>query len=316
MDESDWVGKDYYATLGVAADAKHDEIEKAYRKLARKYHPDLNRDEGATEKFKEVNEAHDVLGDEDKRRKYDAIRTYAKGGAGAGRGASPFGAGWNVYTWPQPGDHLSDWRDYGPTGGIRFTTGGGGFDTSIFDTPEGERRYWDSLSGEDPEDGDDRHVTVGLTVRQAIRGATIAVTTQDGRFNVRIPAGITDGRRVRVRGRGKDGTNGGAAGDLYITVHIKPSDGYETDGADIIRTLPITVGEAVNGTTIHTTGPDGEPADYVIPAGTSSGYEAILPGRGLTKAGRLIGRAMITVPANPTKEQKTAATRFDESCAK
>ena len=224
-----------YKTLGVSKKASDEEIKKAYRKLARKYHPDRNPDDPkAEERFKEISAAHDVLADPEKRKEYDAGGAF--GGFGGG-GHGPFSAG--------PAD----------AGGGTFVDLGDIF--SMFNRGGG-RRGWPEQPGRDLE------TETRLSFRsQAIDGAQVKVPGQGGkRYKVNIPAGVKDGARIRLAGKGEAGPRGGPPGDLYVTTRVAPSPVFKRlDGGDLEVTVPISIPEALRGGTIEVPTLDGDEED-------------------------------------------------------
>jgi curved DNA-binding protein len=312
--------QDFYQVLGVPRDADQDEIQRAYRKLARTYHPDVNSDPGAEDRFKDISEAYDVLSDPQARRRYDAFgpdfrqvpedvdpdewrRSRARAGAGAGAGQTRGGFG---------GGGFGD-------GGFSF--GGGDIDLDdllggIFGARTGRR--WGPIPGADQE------AELELTVEEAYRGTHRTVTlASDGTrrsLEVTVPAGVTDGQRIRLTGQGGRGSDGARNGDLYLIVRIAPHPRYRLDGRDLYVELRIAPWEAALGTSVPVDTPGGE-VKVKVPAGTSSGRRIRLRGRGLPsqkgKAGDLFAEARIMVPPHLSRaerslfEQLAAESDFD-----
>ena len=310
---------DFYQILGVPRDASPDDIQRAYRKLARTYHPDVNHDPGAEDRFKEVSEAYDVLSDPATRRRYDAFgrdfrqvpedvdpetwrRARAGARAGAGTGAGRGGAG--GFSFSEGDIDLDDLL-----GGIF----GGRFG--------GTRRGWGSVG---PIPGADQEAEIELTVEEAYRGGRRSVTlSSDGTrrsFDVMIPAGVTDGQRIRLAGQGGRGSDGARNGDLYLIVRIAPHPRYRLDGRDLYVELRLAPWEAALGTSVALDTPGGE-VKVKVPGGTSSGRRIRLAGRGLPnpkgKAGDLYAEARIMLPARLSRaerrlfEQLAAESDFD-----
>jgi curved DNA-binding protein len=308
--------RDFYDVLGVSRNASQEEIQQAYRRLARQHHPDVNKDPEAEERFKDISEAYDVLSDPETRRRYDAFgpdfRSYAddidpeawtrarqrdRAGAGAGSGG---GAG--------TGRGGRTWRSAGGGPDVRFSTGGFE-DVDIEDLLGGMfgggRGQWGSIGGADQE------AAIELTVEQAYRGGRHEITLAgpDGPRNlqVNIPAGVTDGQRIRLSGQGGQGTGGAEPGDLYLVVRIAPHRRYRLEGRDIYADLPLTPWEAALGASVPVETPDGE-ASVTVPAGTSSGRRLRLRGRGMPNArgkpGDFYATAKITVPKKLTAEER------------
>ncbi|MFZ2439321.1 MAG: DnaJ domain-containing protein, partial [Bifidobacterium adolescentis] len=260
MAENEWLSKDFYKVLGVSKDATDAEITKAYRKLARKYHPDLNKTKEAEEKFKDISEAYDVLSNKENRQKYDAIRQFGMGGArfagGSGQGGFDAGAFSDIF-----GSMFGGGAGMGGNGSrIRFQTNGGGNPNlndifSMFGGGAGgpgagsayERYGADDYEQPQPENGEDRNSKIRLTFRQAVKGATVSLSADGKKFKTHIPAGVHDGQKIRLTGKGKPGRNGGKNGDLYLHITVAEDPKFTLRGRDIIMPLPITVSQAVNG---------------------------------------------------------------------
>ena len=313
--------QDFYQVLGVPRNADQDEIQRAYRKLARTYHPDVNSDPAAEDRFKEISEAYDVLSDPQTRRRYDAFGPdfrqvpedvdpdewrRSRAGAGAGQTRGGFRSG-----------------GFGSEGlgggGSSFSGGDIDFDDllgGIFGGRAGRR--WGPIPGADQE------AELELTVEEAYRGTRRTVTlTGDGTrrsFEVTVPAGVTDGQRIRLAGQGGHGSDGAHNGDLYLVVRIAPHPRYRLDGRDLYVELRLAPWEATLGTSVPVDTPGGE-VKVKVPAGTSSGRQIRLRGRGLPnpkgKAGDLFAEARIMVPPRLSRaerrlfEQLAAESDFD-----
>ena len=254
----------YYDILGVKRDATQDDIKKAFRKLAAKYHPDAGGDE---EKFKEVSEAYTTLSDPQKRREYDQLLMFG-GIPGADFGGSG-GRNRGGYTYTGNG---GDWSDIFEN--IRNGDGAfGGFDfSSIFGgQPGGGAR------ANQPAKGGDLTMTIEVTADEAFVGAqrkvsyTIPSTGEKQSLTVKVPAGAVDGGKLRYRGRGEYGVNGGARGDLVITTKVEEHPIYKRDGADVRMELPVSMYEAALGAQIDVPAPDGTVCRLKVPAGTQDG---------------------------------------------
>jgi curved DNA-binding protein len=311
--------EDFYQILGVPRDASQEDIQRAYRKLARTYHPDVNHDPGAEDRFKDVSEAYDVLSDPQTRRRYDAFgrdfrqvpedadpETWrrARAGARAGAGAGAGRGGPGGFSFSEGDIDLDDLL-----GGIF----GGRFG--------GARRGWGSVG---PIPGADQEAEIELTVEEAYRGGRRSVTlSSDGTrrsLDVTIPAGVTDGQRIRLAGQGGRGSDGARNGDLYLIVRIAPHPRYRLDGRDLYVELRLAPWEAALGTSAALDTPGGE-VKVKVPGGTSSGRRIRLAGRGLPnpkgKAGDLYAEARIMVPARLSRaerrlfEQLAAESNFD-----
>ena len=166
-----------------------------------------------------------------------------------------------------------------------------------------------------PENGEDRNSKISLTLRQAVKGATVSLSVDGKKFKAHVPAGVKDGQKIKLAGKGKPGINGGKAGDLYLHVTVKPDATFSMRGHDIVMDLPVTVGQAVAGGKVEAKDIDGNPVTFKVPAGSSSGAEVKLAGLGVQRSnqpGDLIGRVQIMVPAKPGLAVKHAAKEFDE----
>jgi len=291
--------KDYYDILGVKKSATDDELKKAYRTLAKKFHPDKNKgNKDAEAKFKEISEAYTVLGDKEKREQYDRLGREAFNFGGAG-GQNPFAGGAN----PFGGFDFSQFtRAAGGSGGrtrTRRTSGAGGGFTDIFSDLFGGGGGFET----GPERGGDVDAEVTIDFRDAILGTTMELTLSSGgqadKIKVKIPEGVADGQKIRLRGKGSPGVQGGPAGDLNLLVHVRPHALFQRDGDDIRIDLPITVGEAIRGGEVEVPTIHG-PVRAKIPAATSSGRTFRISGKGVKKKGGSHGdhyyRVMIVVP--------------------
>jgi molecular chaperone DnaJ len=366
--QREWFEKDYYAVLGLQKGATEKEITRAYRKLAKQYHPDANPgNKDAEEKFKDISAAYDVLSDAGKRKEYDEVRQMVASGAGnpfAGAGPGGFG---------------------GPGGGVRFETGDlgdiGGLGDLLGNIFGGRGRRGSAggrQPGGGPRRGGDLEAEVHLSFDDAVRGATIAVqltgaapchtcggtgaapgtvpqtcpqcsgsgtlAVDQGPFSfsqicprcggsgrvvekpcptcggggaetrtrdvkVRIPVGVADGQRVRVKGKGTPGNNGGPPGDLYVTVHVAPHPLFGRRGNDLLLRVPVTFSEAALGAEVKVPTLDGA-VTVRIPPGTAPGKTLRVRGRGMPKAGGSAGDLLVTVdvvvPQALSDEQRQA----------
>jgi len=295
--------KDYYKTLGVESDASQDEIRRAYRKLARKYHPDVSKETNAEERFKEVGEAYEALKDPEKRKAYDELKSSGWSQGDAFR-APP---GWN--------------RD-GFSGARGFETedmgGFSDFFSTLFGGLGGSAAQARRQSGGVRAQGRDINARIEIDLETAFKGGTQRISLErtevgaDGRvvrrpqqIEVRIPAGIGDGQQIRLAGQGEPGFNGGPAGHLYLEVAIRPHRLYEVHGRDLHLTLPIAPWEAALGGKVAVPTPGGR-VELNLPPGSSSGKRLRLKGRGLPgkKPGDQYVILKVVVPAAESDRQR------------
>ena len=330
MASQDWMTKDFYAVLGVSKDADAAAIKKAYRTLAKKYHPDRNPDDAAAaEKFKEIGEAYAVLSDEAERKQYDAIRSMAGGGArfqAGGPGGAGGAAGFE--------DIFSSM--FGAQGGnVRFETGGAGgaqpdlddllrmFGGAPSPTRSGGRPGPFGFGGfgspPQPQKGSDVLTSASLDLRDAVAGTTVELTADGRTMKVRIPAGVRDGQKIRLRGKGRAGLNGGENGDMVVTISVNKHPVYSidpVDGANLRMDLPVTLREAALGATVEVPLLDGGTSKIKIKPGTSSGTVMRLRGKGAItrkKTGDLLVTIEVAVPKKLSKAAKEALKAFDEA---
>lgn len=291
------MARDYYDVLGVSRSASSDEFQEAYRRLARRYHPDVNKSPDAEERFKELNEAYHVLSDPQARQRYD--RMGASAGAGPQEGEPfPFGAGWT--TVDDRGTDLDDLLGsmFGGFGGAR--AGG--------------------ARARRPGRGADQEAIIELSVEEAYRGGRQRLTLDGRSLEVDIPPGVLDGQRIRLAGQGEPGRggpgrgDGGPAGDLYLVVRIAPHPRYRLDGRDIHVDLPVAPWEAALGATVRIQTPGGE-VEVKVPPGSSSGRRLRLRGRGMPNPrgapgdpyaapGDLYAKVRIMVPARLSPRER------------
>jgi DnaJ-class molecular chaperone len=311
--------KDYYATLGVTKTATDKEIKQAFRKLARKYHPDVNPgDKQAETRFKELNEANEVLGDPAKRKKYDELganwRMYEQ--AAAQGGANPFGDQWNVNPGGAPGgfrtmtqEEMEEmFGDANPFSDFFTTFFGGGLGGTETRRGGGSRARTRQRPGRDVEH------EIELTLEDAFHGATRRLSLKhDGHartVDVRIPAGVTDGSRVRVAGEGEHGTGGAQSGDLYLRVRLVPHPEFERKGRDLYVKVPAPVTTAVLGGEAEVRTLSGKTVRLRIPAATQNGQVFRLKGYGMPTVGKpadtgdLYARVEVQLPTTIAAEER------------
>ena len=302
--------KDYYKILGVERGAPQDAIKRAYRKLARKYHPDVSKEPDAEARFKELGEAYEVLKDPQKRAAYDHL-----------------GSGWSSGQEfrPPPGwDAGFEFRGAAPG-----DTGIGGF-SDFFETLFGHARAGGRPGGAGfRARGQDRHARVTIDLDAAYHGAARSIVLRDtewgadGRLrerqrtlNVRIPRGVRQGQQIRLVGQGSPGMGGAPAGDLYLEVEFAPHPFYRVEGRDLYLDLPVTPWEAVLGATVQAPTPEG-PVDLKIPADSAQGRRLRLKGRGIpsTPPGDLFVVLRIALPAADTEAAKENYRRMQRELA-
>jgi curved DNA-binding protein len=298
--------RDFYQILGVSRTATQDEIQRAYRKLARAHHPDVNKDPAAEDRFKDISEAYDVLSDPETRRRYDAF------GPDFRRIPDDVDPDtWNRATAGARGSRAGPGRraGRGPAADTGFTAGSG--ENIDLDDLLGGLFGGRAGRGWGPIPGADQEAVVELTVEEAYHGTRRSVTLEGGdqtrTLEVTIPAGVTNGQRIRLAGQGGRGTGGASAGDLYLIVRIAPHPRYRVQGRNLHVELPLAPWEAALGTTAAVDTPDGE-AKVKVPAGTSSGLRLRLRGRGLPNPrgtpGDLLAEVKIMVPGKLSREER------------
>lgn len=288
--QRDWLEKDYYRTLGVEKTASAKELSKAYRTLARENHPDTNPgDNAAEERFKEISSAYEVVGDEATRKKYDEFRRLG-GASGGGYGGFSRGRG-------DPGD-LGDLSDL--LGGLFGNTRGGGSGRSGF-------------GGFGPMPGTDLQAQLRLTFEEAVRGVTKSVRLNSEALdapmevNVRIPAGVKSGQRIRVPGKGAPSGDGGSAGDLLVSISIADHELFEREGANLLVDVPVTFPEAALGADVKVPTLSGTTVTVRIPAGTQSGKVFRVKGKGVkntAQTGDLLATVVVHVPLNIGSDER------------
>ena len=295
--------RDYYEILGVSKNASDDEIKKAYRKLAVKYHPDRNPgDKEAEARFKEINEAHEVLSDKQKRARYDQFGHAGVGGASGGAyggfgGGNPFSGG--------------NFNFNGQT--FNFDFGGGG----AFDDILGSLFGFGNAGARRPRRGADYQTNVTLTFEEAIFGTTKNISVEGTDLKVKIPAGIDDGMSIRLRGKGGAAPEGGEPGDLYVRVRVKPHKSLTREGAIILSEQSIDMVDAALGCEIDVETVDGT-VTMKVPAGTQSGTPFKLSGHGVPfradgDRGPHIVTVIVETPRNLSRKQKELLEEFKKS---
>jgi len=305
----DWVDKDFYKILGVSKDASDADIKKAYRKLARKYHPDTNQGNAAAEKtFKDVSEAYSVLSSKEDREQYDAIRAMGGGARFSAGGAGAPGAGGfdDIF-----GGLFGGGAGRGAPRGGSQNFGGSGLPPEFADLFGGGNGGFGGYQSA-PTKGADRTAATSISFAGSIHGTKIGLREPNGEvIDVRIPAGIRDGQKVRVKGRGQPG--GAGPGDLMVTVNVKPHDFFTRDGNNIRIHVPVTFPEAALGADITVPTLTDHPVKLRVPAGTPSGRTLRVKGAGVKTAkgdGDLLVTIDVVVPQKLTKEAEEAVKAF------
>ena len=317
MSGQDWLEKDFYAVLGVSKDADAATIKKAYRKLARTMHPDHNPGDASAEaKFKEVGEAYAVLSDPEQRQQYDQLRAMTGGARfqAGGAGGSAGGAGF---------EDLFGGGAGAPGGSrVRFGTGGGagqsagGFEDILGGLfGGGAGGFGGQTRG---RRGTDLSAVTTLPFRQAVEGSTVTLGVEGRTVKARIPAGVRDGQKIRLRGKGRPGEGGGPAGDLEVTVKVTPHPVFTLDGQNLRVTLPVTFDEAALGAQVQVPTLDGGTVTMKIPAGTPSGRTLRIKGKGITTSsgvGDLLVTTQVVVPQRLDGAAKDAVEAFRAATA-
>jgi len=285
MASQDWIEKNFYKILGVSKDVSDAELKKAYRKLAKENHPDLHPGDAAAEaRFKDISEAFDVLSDAEQRREYDAIRAM---GGGARFTAGGQGAGFE--------DVFSN------------LFGGGGFQGGGFPGFGG-------FGGFGPQRGQDLSTTASINFIDSVNGTTVKLNLRSESVSVKVPAGIQDGQKLKVKGKGQPSPNGGPAGDLVVTIKVKPHAVFTRDGDNIRVSVPVTYAEATLGATIEVPVLGGEPVKLKVAPGTPNGRTLRVRGKGVqfgSRQGDLLATVEVMVPGHLPAKAKKLLEQFD-----
>lgn len=306
MANQDWFGKDFYGSLGVATDASAAEIKKAYRKLAKDLHPDKNPGNAqAEQRFKDISEAYSVLSDAEQRKEYDAIRTMSSGGARFTAGGNGQAGGFSAddvfsgffsrQSGRTAGGGNVDMDDL--LAGLFANGGGGGFS-----------------AGRASPRGSDVEATTTLTFRQAVEGDTVSLRRADGTtVTTRVPSGVKDGQKIRLRGKGNAGSAG--AGDLILTVTVASHPLFGRSGNDLTVTVPVTFAEAALGGQISVPTFDGSPVTLKLAPGTPSGRTLRVKGKGIRLKDATTGDLLVTVSVTVPQKLDGAAKEAIEAYA-
>ncbi|GEB46783.1 MULTISPECIES: DnaJ C-terminal domain-containing protein [Microbacterium] len=310
MASQDWFDKDFYKVLGVDKSVSAADLKKTYRKLARQYHPDSNPGDAKAEaKFKEISEAYSVLNDPEQREEYDQIRAMGSGARFSAPGAGGGGGFDDVFSRFGQGRQA-------PSGGFddfftMFDQQGGGFGSGRFGQTTGGFRGFGG-----PQKGADVTARTTLDFVTAAKGETITLAGEDNvPFKVKIPAGVSDGQKIRLRGRGRKSPDGGESGDIVVTVAVRPHPVFTRDGLNLRLTVPVTFTEAALGATIEVPTLGGDPVRLRVAPGTPSGRVLRVKGRGIETAkgsGDLLAEVQVAVPTHLDDAAREALERFHE----
>lgn len=304
--------KDYYQILGVARDADQAAIKRAFRKLARTHHPDVNPGDAAAEsRFKDIAEAYEVLGDPEKRAKYDRFgqeyRQYERAGG------APGGFDWGAWRQAGPGVTYTSVQDLGELFGRAGTGGLGGF-SDFF-----EALFGQAAAARQPaaRRGADARQPVQITLLEAYRGTRRMLAKNGRRIEVDIPAGVRTGSRVRMRGEGAPGSSGASPGDLYLEIEVLPDERFERRGNDLYTRAEVPLTTAILGGEVRVPTLDGH-VDLTVPAGTQNGRKIRLSGKGMPRLGsggergNLFVTVEVRLPGSLTEEQRELFVRLRE----
>jgi molecular chaperone DnaJ len=308
MASQDWFDKDFYKVLGVSKDVTEAELKKVYRKLARQFHPDSNPGDAKAEaRFKEISEAYSVLNDKDQRAEYDQIRAmgsgarFTAGGQGGQGGFDDVFGG--MFGGARPG-----------AGSYSYQTGGQPGFEDIFSMFGGGQGFGGQPRG--PQKGQDIAASTTLDFVTAVRGDTVSLQTPEGKtVKVKIPAGVSDGQKIKVRGKGHPSPNGGPNGDIVLTIKVRKHSVFEREGLNLRLQLPVTFIEAALGATVEVPTLGGDPVKLKITPGTPSGRVLRVKGRGVRSAkgtGDLLAVVQVVVPSHLDGKAKKALEAFAE----
>ncbi|MFN3949249.1 DnaJ C-terminal domain-containing protein [Microbacterium sp.] len=310
MASQDWFDKDFYKVLGVDKSVSAADLKKTYRKLARQYHPDSNPGDAKAEAtFKEISEAYSVLNDPEQREEYDQIRAMGSGARFSAPGTGGGGGFDDVFS------RFGQGRGAGqPTAGFddffsMFDQQGGGFGSGRFGQTTGGYRGFGG-----PQRGSDVTARTTIDFVTAARGETITLQGEDNvPFKVKIPAGVSDGQKIRLRGRGRKSPDGGESGDIVVTVAVRPHPVFSRDGLNLRITVPVTFTEAALGATIEVPTLGGDTVRLRVAPGTPSGRVLRVKGRGIETAkgtGDLLAEVQVAVPTHLDDAAREALERF------
>jgi molecular chaperone DnaJ len=284
MASQDWVEKDFYKILGVAKDVSEADLKKVYRKLAKENHPDLHPGDAKAEaRFKDISEAYDVLSDKDQRREYDAIRAMG-GGARFQQGPGSAGGFEDVFS----------------------NLFGGGF-------PQGGFGGFGGFGG--PRRGQDLATSSTIDFIDSIKGITLKIKVGSETVSLKVPAGIQDGQKLKVAGKGQASPNGGPKGDLVVSIKVKSHPVFSRDGDNVRVTVPVTIAEAILGATISVPLLGEAPVKLKVAPGTPNGRALRVKGKGVQRPGKegdLLATVEIAVPSHVNDKAKALIEQFDQ----
>jgi len=313
MASQDWFDKDFYKVLGVSKDVTDAELKKTYRKLARTYHPDSNQGDAAAEgKFKEVSEAYSVLSDPEQRKEYDQIRAMGSGArfTAGGQGAGGFEDVFSMFSQGR-GPRAQSAEDFEDIFSMFNQQPGGSFGSGRFGQPSGGYRGFGG-----PTRGTDVTARTTIDFITATKGETITLQGEDGRpFKVKIPAGVSDGQKIRLRGRGRPSPDGGENGDIVVQVTVRPHPVFTREGLNLRVTVPVTFTEAALGATIEVPTLGGDPVKLRVAPGTPSGRVLRVKGRGVQTdkgTGDLLAEVQVAVPSHLDDAAREALERYHQ----
>lgn len=311
MASQDWFDKDFYAVLGVAKDVSDSDLKKTYRKLARKYHPDSNPGDAAAEaRFKEISEAYSVLSDPEQRSEYDQLRAMGSGArfTAGGGGAGGFEDVFSMFGQGRGGRYQQS-ADFDDLFTMFGQGGAGGFGSGRFGQSTGGYRGFGG-----PTRGADVTARTTIDFVTAAKGETISLQGEDGTpFKVKIPAGVADGQRIRLPGRGRPSPDGGQNGDIVVQVSVRPHPVFTRDGLNLRVTVPVTFTEATLGATIEVPTLEGDVVRLKVAPGTPSGRVLRVKGRGIATrkgTGDLLAEVQVVVPSHLDAAAREALERF------
>ncbi len=314
MASQDWFDKDFYKILGVDKSIGDADLKKTYRKLARTYHPDSNQGDAKAEaKFKEISEAYSVLSDPEQRKEYDQLRAMGAGGArftAGGQGAGGFEDVFSMFGQGRGSNQRFETSaDFDDIFAMFNQQQGGRFGSGRFGQPTGGYRGFGG-----PQRGADVSARTTIDFVTATKGETITLQGEDGKpFKVKIPAGVADGQKIRLRGRGRPSPDGGETGDVVVSITVRPHPVFTREGLNLRVVVPVTFTEAALGATIEVPTLGGDSVKLRVAPGTPSGRVLRVKGRGVATdkgTGDLLAEVQVAVPAHLDAHAREALERF------